>query len=386
MGNRLVYATGTDVRAAILYSNSMMDKILMLNQLCNKDMATVIMKVKQKGGNLKNILLCSLYIPCGDIINLDNLRLVTGYAKSSNLDLLICTDSNSHHKLWFDNKIDVRGEELADFLSENRLTIHNGETKTFFRANCATAIDLTLSLGNIGCSVMNWKCENLMMGSDHMPITFELHSITKKKSVFRNPKKTDWTKFENNMKLNLPQLAVPIYNSFDAEKTMNKLVNVMSEGFNSSCDKTYVRFKTEKKWRTSELEKLKHRVRGLWDDYFEETDPDEKEKLRVIYNKERNEYNRVNTKAKRESFEKYDAQVKSLPECARITNIQKNLTNCNLNTLRRFDNSFTKDAGDTMKLMLDECFPNNIEANISQQPVQLLSSDCNNELLNKRRT
>lgn len=69
-------------------------------------------------------------------------------------------------------------------------------------------------------------------------VTFELHSITKKKSVFRNPKKTDWAKFENNMKLNLSQLALPIFNSFDAEKTMNKLVNVMSDGFNLSCDKT----------------------------------------------------------------------------------------------------------------------------------------------------
>lgn len=93
---------------------------------------------------------------------------------------------------------------------------------------------------------------------------------------------------------------------------------------------------------------MKHRVRDLWDDHYAATNPAEKEKLCVVYNKERNEYNRINNKAKREFFEKYDAKVKYLPECARITNIQKNLTNCILNTLKKYDNSFTKDAGDTM--------------------------------------
>lgn len=362
MGNRLIYSAQT-ARAAILCSGNMQDKILKIEQLCNRDMATAVINVTQRGGNIKKIVVCSLYIPCGDEIDLNNLDLVINYAKTMSLDLIICTDSNSHHTLWFDDRICNRGETLADFMGEKGIMAHNRNAKTFFRRNCATAIDLTLTFGNIGANIINWKVQNLCMGSDHHSITFELHSITKKTTSFRNIRKTDWDKFKTHTKEKLSTLVRPIHDSNQAEEITNKLIKTLNDAFSVSCEKVYVRRRNGKLWYDKNLNEKKQDVRSKWKEYYEfdeESNPEEKDRLRMEFKKSRNEYNRASKETSDGSYEKFATDIETTRECARLTNVQKKISNCNLNTLKQYDGSFTKEAEDSVKLLLDTHFPDNI--------------------------
>lgn len=152
----------------------------------NRDMASAILKFKDIGGNIKRVLISSVYVPCGNKIDLNNIRMATEFAKKQKISLLLGTDSNSHHNAWIDDRIDERGEELLEYLINNNLVFLNKKSKTFIRGSSSTAIDLTIATRGFSERIMNWKVEDLALGSDHIPITFEIHSIVKKREGYRN--------------------------------------------------------------------------------------------------------------------------------------------------------------------------------------------------------
>lgn len=99
--------------------------------------------------------------------------------------------------------------------------------------------------------------------------------------------------------------------------------------------------------------------------------------------KARNSYNRANEKASIEASETFAEDIKKISDCARLTNIQKQNTNHHMNTLKNYDNTYTKDAEETVKKLLDTHFPNNKPDNEGQEPVRITPGNHNNALINK---
>ena len=100
-----------------------------------------------------------------------------------NLPSILSGDLNLHHGLWsLENKpppVSTRSEDFLNWTDDNqyRLINRKGEV-TFFRSSATSVLDLTwvnhraLSLGLF----REWQIrEDLATGSDHLPITWDLH-------------------------------------------------------------------------------------------------------------------------------------------------------------------------------------------------------------------
>lgn len=157
----LIYSTTTNMnhkpRACIFIKHNI--PYFVLSQFISRDVVAV--KLRVSSNNIqRNIVVCSVYMDGNEDIPL-KLNEVLNYCNDQDLEIIIGTDSNAHHTIWGDKKIDVRGEMVMDFLVNQDLEIMNrGNTPTFIRGNSETVIDLTLAKGTIMEQISNWRVSN----------------------------------------------------------------------------------------------------------------------------------------------------------------------------------------------------------------------------------
>ena len=136
-----------------------------------------------------------IYSPSTDNSPLDRLeRPISALTPQQINNLCICTDSNAHSTLWFNNFTENKGEDLEDILLRYNLTIANIEdySPTFDNGRGKSHIDITAVGTNISNS--EWKILNDESFSFHKLIYFELKDIENidNSNPQYNIKLTDW--------------------------------------------------------------------------------------------------------------------------------------------------------------------------------------------------
>jgi hypothetical protein len=63
--------------------------------------------------------------------------------------------------------------------------------------------DLTLGTNKIANLVSNWHISDELSSSDHRYIFFQIGNITINQVTFRNPRRTNWESYKDNLKVNL---------------------------------------------------------------------------------------------------------------------------------------------------------------------------------------
>jgi hypothetical protein len=97
--------------------------------------------------------------------DLNHLRQVI--TKYENRKVIIMGDLNAHHKVWFNDANDKRGEKLLEFMIQNDLNCINspnfGPTniKSIQGRICSSHIDLTLINSNIDNSQIEWSLKKM---------------------------------------------------------------------------------------------------------------------------------------------------------------------------------------------------------------------------------
>lgn len=110
--------------------------------------------------------LVNVYFPNG-VCTTDPLDLALS---SSNQNVVIAGDFNSHHVSW-GFKSDSCGWRLLDWTVENNLLCFNSGSATFFRSQVRSVLDLTFAKGRL---VSSWNTVDCPTSSDHVPIVFEI--------------------------------------------------------------------------------------------------------------------------------------------------------------------------------------------------------------------
>jgi hypothetical protein len=91
-----------------------------------------------------------------------------------------------------------------EFLVSSKLNILNqGNELTFVVCNRKEVIDLTIGTNKIGNLVSNWHVSGEPSLSDHRYISFQIGNITTERVTFRNPRRTNWESYKDDLNVNL---------------------------------------------------------------------------------------------------------------------------------------------------------------------------------------
>lgn len=153
-------------------------------------------------------------------------------------------------------------------MSSTNLQILNvGNIPTFINRVREEVIDMTLATPRMAREVKNWKVSEEVTFSDHRWITFEIDSDHEQPKKFRNPRRTDWTKYENilNESLNFSPVipkSIPEINEM-CKRVQMEIMNA----YEASCPLRYPPPQSDgvPNW-TAELSELKSKARSSFND------------------------------------------------------------------------------------------------------------------------
>ena len=178
---------------SVIYAKKQLT-VHMLSESSNEHCVTVEL-TNLMDNSCNKICIISVYSPSTDNSPLDRLeRPISALTPQQINNLCICTDSNAHSTLWFNNFTDYKGEDLEDILLRYNLTIANIEDygPTLDSGRGKSHIDVTAVGTNISNS--EWKILNDESFSFHKLIYFELKDIENidNSNPQYNIKLTDW--------------------------------------------------------------------------------------------------------------------------------------------------------------------------------------------------
>jgi hypothetical protein len=90
-------------------------------------------------------------------------------------------------------------------VSSNLYILNCGNEPTYVVSN-RKVIDLTLGTNEIENLVSNWHVSDEMSLSDHRYICFQLGNISINQVTYRNPRRTNWESYKDDLKGNLETL------------------------------------------------------------------------------------------------------------------------------------------------------------------------------------
>jgi hypothetical protein len=157
-------------------------------------------------GDKRELTVTSTYLPydSDEPLPSKGLREVVDYCSRNKLQLIVGCDANAHHIIWGRTDINPRGECLMEYLVSTNLSILNkGNEPTFVISNRKEVIDLTLGTNKIGDLVTNWHVSDETSLSDHRYIVFQVGDLEVIRLTYRNPKRTNWESYQEDLKVNL---------------------------------------------------------------------------------------------------------------------------------------------------------------------------------------
>ncbi|XP_024870394.1 uncharacterized protein LOC112453719 [Temnothorax curvispinosus] len=168
-------------------------KLTLLTQYSTNDLTVATCESQ---GNTK-LLLASAYMPYDEAeLPPEAVQNLVLEARKQGRQLVIGCDANGHHIQWGSKGINERGKSIMDFILTNNLTICNrGNIPTFVNKVREEVIDLTLTTGDEGLIVEDWRVSLKRSFSDHRRILFSINRAVPIRKPFRNPKRTNWEMF-----------------------------------------------------------------------------------------------------------------------------------------------------------------------------------------------
>jgi hypothetical protein len=133
---------------------------------------------------------------------------IIDYCCSRKKQLIIGYDANAHHTAWGSTGVDPRGESLMEYLVSLNLNILNhGNEPAFVVSNRTEVTDLTLGTNKIANLVSNWHVSDETTLSDDRYICFQIGNISINQVTYRNPRRTNWESYKDDLKVILETLS-----------------------------------------------------------------------------------------------------------------------------------------------------------------------------------
>ncbi|XP_012538026.1 uncharacterized protein LOC105837636 [Monomorium pharaonis] len=205
--------------------------------------------------------------------------------------------------MWRSTDTNRRGERLLEFLVSTDLKILNrGEEPTFVTAVKKEILDLTVCSRQLVQEVTGWRVSEEPSLSDHRQITFRLAKAQTKVMTVRNPRKTNWDSFREDLAVGLREFPKRHETPQEIKLCVEHLQRALVGSFENSCPKrTDFRGAARRAWNSA-----RNTVRQTdWD----------------LHRRTQKAYRDSEIRAKRESWRRFCESVEGIPETARLGRI-----------------------------------------------------------------
>ncbi|KAG8179225.1 hypothetical protein JTE90_004053 [Oedothorax gibbosus] len=208
---------------------------------------------------------------------------------------IIGGDFNSWNKRWGYPENNTRGHKLAEYIDTKGLILQNTnkDPPTFEATTGKGWPDLTLTTTNISQYINNWHVSDTTSCSDHKNICMELNTETEQIINTRYNTNCRGNKFIRNIKNQLTRIESQIHSCND-KQDLEDITEYLITQIQEVCEVTF-KIKTAKKskqanWWTPELNTQKSKTRANKRRLKNETNPNTKETLKIVYKKELAKY------------------------------------------------------------------------------------------------
>ena len=268
-GYDLLYDTsGSKVpRTAVIIKRGI--KYIPLYQFVSPDLVAVEIKADFSGSYI-NVVIASGYHD----VNTDSvpplLKKLVDFCKAEDKQLLYECDANAHNEIWGSKKTRPRGREFLDFLVAEDLALANhGCTPTFHTIRQVgrqlqefqDCIDLTFATPNLYQKIVNWKVSEDISLSDHRFIGFSVSMAVPEKVSYRNPRNTDWVKFNELLEVKMADIDLNIRNQHQLNSSVEKFNMILQICYYESCPEISLCNNKNSKWWNNNLTKMRQDLR-----------------------------------------------------------------------------------------------------------------------------
>ena len=346
---KLIYDYNSNARTCILTDKNI--NVLPLNEFINRDLTAVKVKLNIEGRD-REVVFGSVYLPYEEKTPPDqSLHKLLQFCAGNKLQAVLGLDCNAHHVVWGSSDTNKRGECLLEFILNYNLDILNrGNDPTFITSNRSEVIDITVSTQLISKNIKNWRVDGRPSGSDHQNIHFEINSNIKIDRRFRDPLKTNWKKFQEELEGLTILGEKPIRDTYDLEITAECLHNNILDSYYNNCPINIKGTKHQCPWWNDSLAIEKSEVRKLFNKAKRNGEWGRYRSALTIYNKNIR-------KSKQDSWRKFCEEIDSVSEGARIQKILRRDEPIMVGTLKDEDGSFANTGKEVMEIMAKNHFP-----------------------------
>ena len=179
---------------------------------------------------LRDLATAKFWWPTAEIIELIK------FCEDKGWDLLLGCDANARHLAWGSSDTNNKGEKLLQFLSTTNLDFLNRGCKpTFQNRNGEEVVDITLASRNMGNAITSWRVSDEISMSDHNHIVFEIKGRSTESRLYRNPRKTDWATYVEELKPKLKSFPGKYSNQMELDHCGEVLKNIIVSAFENNC-------------------------------------------------------------------------------------------------------------------------------------------------------
>lgn len=384
---------GTHVpRACILVRKGIV--FFMLREFSDRDLIAINLNVLLNGSKLKLTIASGYHAKETQIIT-GKLEKLSQYCTSEGRQLIYGCDSNAHNKFWSDTKTDARGNEFLSFIALNKFEILNrGAAKTFSR--CVTkqgsrilpqpifqesCIDLTVVTACLEDKILDWEVLEEDTMSDHKYIRFSISNTELTPTKYRNPKRTNWEKFNRILKQTLKNYTWMIGDPKELDHAAKDLNDKLINAYKTANIETLQKSKGFLNELTSELVKKKkqmnkhqNRIKHCRRKNLLVTD-----EMVSNYKEARADYQKSIEKEKRKGWKRMTGEIEDIKTVARFQKLLSKENPIKLGTVKDKTGVHAKNEKDILAIMANTHFPDCTEAQAANLNLETNYEGASNE-------
>ena len=347
-GGKLLYCSNQEQvpRTCMLVSKRV--SLLTMFKFCYRDLVAAKIRVGPR-----EIIIGSAYFPFDSTKPppTEEVMELVSVAKRTDTHLVLGCDANAHNTVWGSTDCNHRGECLLEYIFSQNLEIANlGSYPTFITSVRREVLDITISTQHIARSILNWRVLREPSLADHQHIVFEIDSDKTQIDRYRNPRKTNWNNYREDLEGLLGPNERSIKNHEDLEKAADEFRDAVTKSYERNCTPITKTSNRKTRWWSEELNVLRMRIRSTFKSALRSQTWDNYRSLLT-------EYHKAIRKAKRNSWRRYCEEVTVTSEAARLYKSLKASHSNPLGTLERSDGSHTETGKETLDILLSSHFP-----------------------------
>ena len=209
-----------------------------LSEYMTRDLVPIQMTMETSGVNREVVIASAYFAGDGSHVPPAEVRGLVKHCTRRNIPLIVGCDANAHNEMWGSSDTNERGEYLLEYLLKENLEVFNvGDVPTFVTRAREEVLDLTFGSARVRSSVKKWRVSSEPSMSDHRIIRFDIEGLEEERAPTRNPRRTDWLAYVNELKYNLERVDVGrvARHHMELETAVEQVSRAIRETYEASC-------------------------------------------------------------------------------------------------------------------------------------------------------